>query len=108
MSSSAASLSAEEYEDRRRMLERLKLLNKDEMQHIYSILKATGAEFSENSNGVFFDLCKLPAEGVKQIAEYIGLCNKLREEFAQREEEERKAQEALEGGDHYANVTGHW
>ena len=100
MSSSAATLSADEYEQRRQMLEHIKALSKHEMQEIYTILKNTASEFSENSNGVFFDLCKLPAEAAKQIAEYIGFCKKVREEFAQREEDERRAQEALQGGEY--------
>ena len=85
------------------MLEHLKTLSKHEMEQIYAILKTTSAEFSENSNGVFFDLCKLPAEAVKQIAEYIGFCSKVREEFAQREEDERKAHEALQTGEDYSD-----
>lgn len=96
MSSSAASLSADDYEQRRQMLQQIKSLSKHEMEEIYAILKKAAAEFSENSNGVFFDLCKLPAETAKQIAEYIVFCNKVREEFAQREEDERKAHEALQ------------
>ena len=84
------------------MLERLKILNKDEMRHIYSILQTTNAEFSENSNGIFFDVCKLPADAVKQITEYLAFCVKVREEFAQREEEERKAHEALDIGEDYS------
>jgi hypothetical protein len=98
MSASAAILSVEEYDQRKRVLDVIKTLVKGEQEEIYRILKSARAEFSENSNGVFFDLCKLPAETFDQISKFIAFCQKNRDEFAAREEEERRAQEALEAG----------
>ena len=95
MSLSAASLTTEEYEERKRMLDELKSLVKNEQEEIYRILKSARAEFSENSNGVFFDLCKLPAETFGLIKKYLEFCHKTREELTQREDDERKAQDAL-------------
>jgi hypothetical protein len=95
MSATAATLSEEEYETRKKVLEIIKTLSKSELEEIYKLLKTSKAEFSENSNGVFFDLCKLPADVFEEIKKFIEFCNKTRDEFASREEEERKAQEAL-------------
>lgn len=95
MSTSAATLSAEEYEERRKFLEEIKQLVKGELEDLYRILKTSNAEFSENSNGVFFDACKLPADVFRSMKKYMEFCKANRIEFAAREEEERRAQEAL-------------
>jgi hypothetical protein len=98
MSASAAVLTSEEYEERKRFLEELKTLVKNEQEEIYRILKNSRAECSENSNGVFFDVCKLPAETFDAMKKIMAFCRKNREEFATREEESRRAQEALAWG----------
>lgn len=95
MSASAATLTTEEYDERKRFLEDLKILVKGEQEEIYRILRKSKAEFSENSNGVFFDACKLPAETFDAMKKFLEFCRKNRDDFAVREEEERKAQEAL-------------
>jgi len=106
MSQSAAFLSNEEYEERKQLLGELKRLTKYEQVEIFKRLKFHSIDFSENSNGVFFDLSKLPAEAFHDMKRYVEFCQKNREEFAQREEDERKAQEALTfgGPDAYAQV----
>jgi hypothetical protein len=95
MSASAAILNAEEYEQRKLFSQEVKLLTKNEMEEIYRILKMQKAEFSENSNGIFFDVSKLPAELFKELQQFILFCKKNRDDFNAREEEYRKAQDAL-------------
>lgn len=95
MSASAANLTTAEYDERKKLLDEIRTLSKSELEEIYRILKTSKAEFSENSNGVFFDLCKLPAEIFIEIQKFMEFCHKTRDDFATREEEERKAQEAL-------------
>jgi hypothetical protein len=95
MSASAAILNAEEYEQRKLFSQEVKLLTKNEMEEIYRILKTQKAEFSENSNGIFFDVSKLPAELFKELQQFILFCKKNRDDFNAREEEYRKAQDAL-------------
>jgi hypothetical protein len=95
MSASAANLTTAEYDERKKLLDEIRTLSKSELEEIYRILKTSKAEFSENSNGVFFDLCKLPAEIFLEIQKFMEFCHKTRDDFATREEEERKAQEAL-------------
>ena len=97
MSASAAVLTNTEYEERRLFLEELRLLVREEQEEVYRILKLSKAEFSENSNGVFFDVCKIPADTFLQMKRFMEFCRKNRDDFATREEQEREAQEALLG-----------
>ncbi len=98
MSASAASLLLEDYEQRKLFAEEVKLLTKTEMEEIYRILKSSKAEFSENSNGVFFDVSKLPAEIFTALQQFMIFCKKNRDDFNNREEDYRKAQDALVNG----------
>jgi hypothetical protein len=95
MSATAAILTSTEYDERKKFLDDIKLLSKAEMEELYRILKKSKAEFSENSNGVFFDLCKLPAEIFEEMLKFMQFAQKTRDDFNAREEEEYKAQEAL-------------
>jgi hypothetical protein len=95
MSATAATLTNSEYDERKKLLEEIPTLSKPELEEIYKILKNSKAEYSENSNGVFFDICKLPAEVFAEIQKFMEFCRKTRDDFALREEDERKAQEAL-------------
>jgi hypothetical protein len=97
MSASAATLSPEDYESRKTFLQELKAISTIEQQEIYRILKESGVEYSENHNGVFFDICKLPADIYAKMKEFMDFCRKNREDFAAREESERQAHEALHG-----------
>ena len=88
-------LTNEEYEDRKRLLEDLKILSKTEHEHIFEILKGDSTEFSENSNGVFFDISKLDKAIFLKIQTYIQFCMEVRKEQESRDEKERKAHEML-------------
>ena len=95
MSASAASLTQEEYEQRKLFADEVKLLTTNEMEEIYRILKARQAEYSENSNGVFFDVSKLPAETFGELQKFMVFCKKNRDEFTLHEEAQKRAEEAL-------------
>jgi hypothetical protein len=97
MSATAANLTNAEYDERKRFLEDLRDLVRSEQEEIFRILKTFRVEFSENSNGVFFDVCKVPAEAFTKMKTFMEFCQKNRQEFVVREQEERKAQEALYG-----------
>ena len=88
-------MEAQEYEERKAFLEELKRLVKSEQEAIFRLLKSEKADYSENSNGIFFDVSKLSTPVFKKMKEYMEFCRKNRDEFTQREEEERKAQELL-------------
>ena len=95
MSASAASLTQEEYDQRKSFVEEVKLLTVNEMEEIYRILKGKKAEYSENSNGVFFDASKLPADVFEELQKFMIFCKKNRDEFSVHEEAQKRAQEAL-------------
>jgi len=91
-------MDGKEYEERKKLLEDMKRLVKSEQEAIFRILKAEKAEYSENSNGIFFDISKLSTPLFMKMKEYMEFCRKNRDDFTQREEEERKAQELLNSG----------
>lgn len=77
------------------MLEEIKTLVKEEQGHLFKILKQHRVEYSENSNGIFFDMCKVTPEAFAQFKSYMAFCRQNRADFAIREEAEARAQEAL-------------
>jgi hypothetical protein len=97
MSVSAASLTQEEYEQRKLFSDEVRQMTRNEMEEIYKILKAKKAEYSENSNGVFFDVSKLPADLFLELQNFMNFCKKNREEFTAHEEAQKRAQDALYG-----------
>jgi hypothetical protein len=97
MSASAASLTQEEYDQRKLFSDEIKGLTKNEMEEIYKILKTKKAEYSENSNGVFFDVSKLPADLFLELQNFMLFCKKNREDFSVYEEAQKRAQDALYG-----------
>lgn len=88
-------MEAKDYEERKQFLEDLKRLVKSEQEALFRILKTEKAEFTENSNGIFFDVSKLSVNLFQKVKDYMEFCRKNRDDFSQREEEERKAQELI-------------
>lgn len=80
-------LSNEEYEERKTVLEDLKRLVKSEQEHIFRILKENSEEFSENSNGIFFDISLIKPVTLSNIKAYLVFCTKNRKDFEQRDKE---------------------
>jgi hypothetical protein len=90
------SLSNSDYDLRKEMLADLKGLSKTESIKMFEIVKRNKVEYSENSNGIFFDLVKISNEVFEELRVYIEFCKKVREEQTLRDEEERIAQENLQ------------
>ena len=90
----------QDYEKRKQLLEDLKLLNKIEQEEIYRILKVNNASFTENSNGIFFDVSKLNDEIYELMNKFLDFCKNNRKNFEFREQEEKKAQDILNSS-HY-------
>ena len=88
-------LTNEEYELRRKFLEDLKILSKTEHENMFKILKEDVNDFSENSNGIFFDVSKIGATVFAKLQAYMDFCMQVRKEQASRDEDERKAQDML-------------
>ena len=72
------------YEERKQTFEYFKLLVKSEQEEIFRILRKTKENYTENSNGVFFDLSQISEETFSQIKEYLNFCLKTRQEDAAR------------------------
>jgi hypothetical protein len=85
----------EDYELRKHFLDNLKILNKSEKEEIFRILTSTKSNFTENSNGIFFDISKLSKDTFDQMLQFLEFCKKNRQDFLDREEEEKKAQDIL-------------
>ena len=87
MSVSANSLTNPEYEERKQFLEELKKLVKSEQEQIFTILKKYKVDYSENSNGVFFDLSKVPQAPFEEMKKVLVFCQANRSEFEARDRE---------------------
>ena len=89
------------YDKRKDFLETIKILNKTEQEELFRILKRNLSIYTENSNGIFFDVTKLNDATFEQMIQFVEFCKKNRQEFQHREEEEKKAQECLKGLNDY-------
>jgi len=87
MSQSVNTLTNDEYEDRKRVLSELKKLVKSEQEQIFLILKRYKLEYSENSNGIFFDMSRIPREPFEEIQKFLVFCQANRTEFEARDRE---------------------
>ena len=67
-------------EERRRFAENLPLLSKPEYEHMFRILKTEGAEFTENSNGIFFSIWDLSENCFQKLNDYMRYCMLVRQE----------------------------
>ena len=83
------------YDLKKQLLEDLKLLNKSEQEEVFRILKLNDGIYSENSNGIFFDVTKLSDSLLKKLLQFIEFSKNNRKEFENREEEEKKAQDII-------------
>jgi hypothetical protein len=73
------------YEKRRTLFENLKILVKSEYEEVFRILKRNREEWTENSNGIFFDMAAIKEQTMGQLTEYMGFC------LENRKAEERRA-----------------
>ena len=72
------------YEDRKKVFDTIKILTKPEHEDLFRILKKTRENYTENSNGIFFDLQTVSEECYLKIKEYIDFCVKNRQEHETR------------------------
>lgn len=78
-------LSSEEYERRKKIWEVIKVLNKSEQEDLFRIIKNAGVEFSENSNGIFFDVSKVDQVTLENISKFVEFCQQNRVKFDERD-----------------------
>lgn len=87
MSATAANLTNEQYEERKVFLEELKKLVMVEQEEIFRILKKNKCEYSENSNGVFFDVSRVSNEVFQEMKTFLSFCQANRKNFEIRDRE---------------------
>ena len=86
MSSNAPGLlPSEEYERRKRFLEGLKTLTRAEHIEIVRILQKHSIAYSENQNGVFFNVGLLPQEAFDALELFISFTNTNKQYLSDRE-----------------------
>ena len=76
-----------DYEQRKQYLEDLKRLSKDEYIEVFRIIKHHNVEYSENSNGIFFDLNTLDSAVFEDLSKFMKLCKTQRTNEAARANE---------------------
>ncbi len=81
------------YEDRKNFLEQLSLLSRSEMENIFRILRRHNDNYSENTNGIFFDVKELRPDTFKAMNEFMKFCMSNREEQKHRVEEMKTIRE---------------
>lgn len=75
---------ATSYDDHKKVFESIKVLVKSEQEEVFRIIRKTKENYTENSNGIFFDLSSVSNETFHQIKEYLDFCLKTRQEDAER------------------------
>ena len=83
--SAPGTLSAAEYERRRRFLEDVKTLTKAEHIEIVRILQKHDAPYSENANGVFFNVSSMDQEVFDALELFLNFTQANRRSLADRE-----------------------
>ena len=74
----------DDYDRRKDLCKDIDLLSKSEKEELYRILRREGGEFSENSNGIFFDIAGLPAQVFEALEKFIKFCKTNAKELEER------------------------
>ena len=72
------------YKERKEIFENINILVKSEHEEIFKIIRKHKITYTENSNGIFFDLNTVSDDALQQIKEYIVFCLKTRQEHESR------------------------
>ena len=65
---------ADDYDRRKEFCKDIESLSRSEIEELYRILRREGGEYSENSNGIFFDVATLPANVFEALWKFIQFC----------------------------------
>jgi hypothetical protein len=74
-------------ERKKQFLEELKTLTADQYYEIFRIIKRNNVEYSENSNGVFFDLNGMDDSIFQKLCQFMELCKTQSQDDATRSKE---------------------
>lgn len=72
------------YEEKKRVFDDMSYLARPEQEEIFRILRRLKEPYTENSNGIFFDLTLLSDQAFQQIREYLHFCLRTRQEHETR------------------------
>lgn len=78
-------LSNEEYERRKQFLDGIKILTKAEHIEIVRILQKFETEYSENTNGIFFNVCAIPQNVFDALELFLSFTQTNRQKLEDRE-----------------------
>lgn len=78
-------LSKEEYQRRKVFLEHLKGLSDPEYIEIVRLLKKHQVAFSENQNGIFFNVTNLPQDTFDDLESFLQFTQRNRQQLADRD-----------------------
>jgi hypothetical protein len=68
------------YDNRKLFLDHLGQLSRTEMEEIFRIIRRNNDIYSENTNGIFFDVAVLKDDTFSQMYEFMEFCMKNRDE----------------------------
>ena len=75
------------YQEKHWLYQQMKEQTPDDMYYIYRLIKKNGETHSVNSNGVFFDLSRVPKVAFQEIQKFLIFCQANRKEFEERDRE---------------------
>jgi hypothetical protein len=73
-------MASKAYDERKKVFDTIKILSKPEFEEIYRIIRKTRESYTENSNGIFFDLSTISDETFLYIKSYLDYCLRTRQE----------------------------
>lgn len=85
MSTPGPLLTSDEYERRKRFLDGIKILTKAEHIEIVRILQKFETEYSENTNGIFFNVCAIPQNVFDSLELFLSFTQTNRQTLEDRE-----------------------
>jgi hypothetical protein len=71
-------------EERKEFHDQLKQLVKSEYEELFRILKMSEESYSENSNGIFFDIMAVSPETFQKMQKYMNFCMETRKNQTER------------------------
>jgi hypothetical protein len=74
-------------ERKKQFLEELKTLTQDQYGEMFRIIKRNEVEYSENSNGIFFDLNSITDPVFEKLCQFMDLCKTQRQDDDERSKE---------------------
>lgn len=72
------------YDKRKQLFENLKMLATSEYEEFFRILKRNNEPYTENSNGIFFDVINIKNETFAEMEKFMEFCIKVRVDEALR------------------------